>query len=76
MKKTLFILLILSTLLFAMPVMAANKSYSGFPTFSITAVVSDDTVTILGHNFPANDDFTVTMGAMVTGDWRYCGGDH
>lgn len=40
--------------------------YSGFPTFSISAVVKDNTVTIQGINFPANDTFTVLMGAYGT----------
>jgi hypothetical protein len=40
--------------------------YAGIPTFSITAVVSDDTVTIKTNNFPANFDFKVLMGKMGT----------
>ena len=44
----------------------APPGYSGFPTFSITAVVKDSTVTIKGVNFPANDTFTVLMGAYGT----------
>lgn len=40
--------------------------YSGFPTFSITAVVKDNNVTIKGVNFPANDNFTVLMGKYGT----------
>jgi len=40
----------------------APPSYSGYPTFSITAVVKDQSVTISGQNFPANDTFTVLMG--------------
>jgi hypothetical protein len=40
--------------------------YSGFPTFTITAVVKDNTVTINGINFPANDSFTVLMGSYGT----------
>jgi hypothetical protein len=40
----------------------APPGYSGYPTFSITAVVKDQTVTISGQNFPANDTFTVLMG--------------
>ncbi len=38
------------------------SGYSGFPTFSIIAVVKDSTVTISGVNFPPNDTFTVLMG--------------
>lgn len=38
--------------------------YTGFPTISITAVVKDQTVTISGSNFPANDTFSVLMGTF------------
>jgi hypothetical protein len=40
--------------------------YSGFPTFSISAVVKDNSVTIDGVNFPTNDTFTVLMGTYGT----------
>jgi hypothetical protein len=40
----------------------APPSYGGYPTFSITAVVKDQSVTISGKNFPVNDTFTVFMG--------------
>jgi len=36
------------------------------PTFSITAVVAGDTVSILTQNFPANDTFDVLMGKYGT----------
>jgi hypothetical protein len=36
------------------------------PTFSITAVVRDSTVTITTANFPANDNFDVLMNYMHT----------
>ena len=36
------------------------------PTFTITGVVRDGTVTIQTTNFPANDTFNVTMGAFGT----------
>jgi hypothetical protein len=42
------------------------SGYSGFPTFSITSVVQDQSVTILTNNLPANDTFTVTMGKFGT----------
>ncbi len=42
------------------------SGYSGFPTFTITAVVKDSTVTISGANFPPNDTFTVLMGPYGT----------
>ena len=35
---------------------------STIPTFSITSVVTDTTVTIQTANFPANQNFVVTMG--------------
>jgi hypothetical protein len=40
--------------------------YSGFPRFSISAVVKDNSVTIDGGNFPTNDTFTVLMGTYGT----------
>ena len=40
--------------------------YKGIPTFSITGVEKDDTVTIRTNNFPANYDFKVLMGKMGT----------
>jgi hypothetical protein len=40
--------------------------YSGIPTFSIAAVVRDDTVTISAKNFPADMEFVVRMGPMGT----------
>ena len=36
------------------------------PTFSITSVVTDSTVTITTYNFTANDSYKVYMGAMGT----------
>ncbi len=42
------------------------SGYSGFPTFTITAVVKGSTVTISGVNFPPNDTFTVLMGPFGT----------
>ncbi|MBW6465371.1 MAG: hypothetical protein K0B06_02565 [Brevefilum sp.] len=47
--------------------------YAGIPTFSITAVVKDDSVTIKANNFPPNYDFKVLMGKMGT---RGIGGTH
>jgi LysM repeat protein len=44
----------------------SGTSYSGIPTFSISSVVRNGSVTIHGNNFPANDSFTVTMGPMGT----------
>lgn len=36
------------------------------PTFSVTSIETDDSVTIQTFNFPANDTFVVTMGAFGT----------
>jgi hypothetical protein len=40
--------------------------FHGIPTFSISAVSSNDTVTIVTSNFPAGQTFTVRMGAYGT----------
>jgi hypothetical protein len=40
--------------------------FVGIPTFSISAVVKNSTVTITTNNFPANKDFTVRMGKFGT----------
>jgi hypothetical protein len=40
--------------------------YSNIPTISIVTVVSDTSVTIRTHNFPANQTFTARMGAFGT----------
>lgn len=40
--------------------------HAGIPTFSIVSVAVDDTVTIRTNNFPMNQSFAVTMGAMGT----------
>lgn len=39
---------------------------STIPTFSIVSVVSDTSVTVETYNFPANQNFVVTMGPMGT----------
>lgn len=41
-------------------------TYSGYPTFGITAVTKDQDVTIKGLNFPANDTFNVRMNYYGT----------
>ncbi|MEJ2707979.1 MAG: hypothetical protein P8074_10245 [Anaerolineales bacterium] len=43
-----------------------STGYSGYPTFSIQAVVRDKTVTVRTNNLPANQDFKVLMGPMGT----------
>jgi hypothetical protein len=42
------------------------SSYSGIPTFTISAVSKDNNVTIVTNNLPPNQDFTVRMGAYGT----------
>jgi 3-methyladenine DNA glycosylase Tag len=59
---TLFMLVAL-----AVPTAAFSVSaYSGIPTFTIVSVITDQKVTILTYNFPANYDFQVRMGAYGT----------
>jgi hypothetical protein len=48
------------------PDVPPHPGYSGYPTFSITHVVRDQTVSILTHNLPPDDQFQVTMGPMGT----------
>jgi hypothetical protein len=49
------------------PTTTPNPSgYSGFPTFTISALAKGQTVTISGKNFPKDDTFTVTMGKYGT----------
>lgn len=43
-----------------------SSGYIGYPTFSISSVVRNKTVTILTSNLPANDTFEVLMGPMGT----------
>jgi hypothetical protein len=45
------------------PALATSSSYASIPTFSIVSVVTDTSVTIKTYNFPADDTFTVRMGA-------------
>jgi hypothetical protein len=40
--------------------------YTGIPTFTITNVVANTSVSIQTNNFPLNKDFTVRMGAYGT----------
>jgi hypothetical protein len=72
MKKLVTIFVLISLVVFTVPALASTSQYTGYPTFTISAVVRDDTVKIVGSNFPANDTFTVTMGVMGTqgiGGW-------
>ena len=40
--------------------------YTGIPTFTVCTVTKDGDVTIQTKNFPKNQTFAVTMGAMYT----------
>jgi hypothetical protein len=63
MKRIFSVLFALILVLsFVVPASAAVSAYSGYPYFSITAVVKDQSVTIQTYNFPLNDNFIVTMG--------------
>ena len=67
MKRTITIIISIFILLsFVVPAIAATNSSESFPYFDILEVVKDQTVTIQAYNFPANDTFTVTMGAYGT----------
>lgn len=44
----------------------SGTAYTGIPTFTISSVVRDGSVTVLTNNLPANVDFTVRMGAYGT----------
>jgi hypothetical protein len=43
-----------------------TSGYTGIPTFMITAVKRNESVTIQTNNFPAGQTFNVTMGPMGT----------
>ena len=67
MKKQLtriFFILLVMTL--TTQVVSASNSSLVIPTFKITAVDRNNSVTIKAQNFPANDDFKVTIGAFGT----------
>ena len=68
MKRiSISIIIIVLLSVFVIPVSASDTaSYYGYPYFFIASVTTDKTVTINAYNFPANDNFTVTMGAMGT----------
>ena len=44
----------------------SGGGYTGIPTFSISSVVKNKTVTIVTNNFPKNNKFNVLMGPMHT----------
>ena len=50
----------------AAPASTPIPGYTGTPTFSISAVVKNSSVTVLTSNFPTGQDFTVRMGEFGT----------
>jgi uncharacterized membrane protein len=65
MKRLTNTLLILALILMLVtPAYAASAKV--IPTFSITGVVTDTSVTITTYNFPANDNFDVLMNYIGT----------
>ena len=50
----------------AAPASTPIPGYSGSPTFSISAVEKNASVTVLTNNFPAGQNFTVRMGEFGT----------
>lgn len=55
--------IIMAAAIFAWAVPARSAT---IPTISISSVLSDQTVTVQAQNFPANQNFIVTMGPMGT----------
>jgi hypothetical protein len=68
MKRiTLIFISLIVLVALAIPTAAFSvNAYSGIPTFTIVSVITDQKVTILTSNFPANYDFQVLMGAYHT----------
>ncbi|MCL4804053.1 MAG: hypothetical protein KJ046_07135 [Anaerolineae bacterium] len=58
-----FAFVIMAAAIFAWAVPARSST---LPTISITSVVTDQTVTVQAHDFPANQNFVVTMGPFGT----------
>jgi hypothetical protein len=50
----------------ATPAPTQPPGYSGYPSFSILAVVQDTSVKVQTYNLPPNDSFVVMMGPMGT----------
>jgi hypothetical protein len=63
--KKVFLVLGIVVLIF-IPIQVVAAPSVVIPTFTITAVDRDTSVTILTSNFPSGDSFTVTMGAYGT----------
>ena len=63
LKYLAIIIALLVSLLGVVSAQAAPQE-STIPTFKIISVVEDDSVTIKTYDFPANDQFKVTMAKM------------
>lgn len=48
------------------PTATPGSGYTGFPSFTVSNVVKDQSVTIQGSNFPPNQTFQLTMGPFGT----------
>lgn len=59
--RTSAILLVVLVILLVGPGIAISST---IPTIGVTNVVADQTVSIMTYNYPANQDFVVTMGPM------------
>jgi hypothetical protein len=64
--RPLFLVLGLVLVAAAIFAWAVPARSSTIPTIGITSVLTDQTVTVQANNFPANQNFVVTMGAMGT----------
>ena len=64
--KIPLILMIMVVALLITPAISAADPALVIPTFTITAVDEDNTVSIKAQNFPAGDSFKVTMGKFGT----------
>jgi hypothetical protein len=53
------------------PAPTSTPGYVGYPYFFIQSVVQNNSVTIKGYNFPANQDFTVQMGYYGGGGYGF-----
>ena len=59
--RTSAIFLVVLVVLLVGPSIAISQT---IPTISINSVVTDQTVSLTTYNYPANQDFVVTMGPM------------
>ncbi len=66
LARPLFLVLSLFVVAAAIFAWAAPARSSTIPTIAISSVVTDQTVTIQTSNFPANQNFVVTMGQFGT----------